>query len=85
MRNIIGSMLAVLSIGIMTAYFTSEPAKASQEMIQVDKGLFEELMKRSNEMEAASIKLFYRIERLEKKVKLEVPQELSITVNKATK
>ena len=85
-------MSVILSIGITCAYFTSEKATASQEMLQVEKGLFEEVLEDNKQLKErmislsnVSMKLYYRLETLEKKNKIEVPVELKITVKNETK
>lgn len=87
MKGILKSIAVVLSIGLSCAYFTSQRVEASQEMLQVEKGLFQELIEdnrqikeRLNSISGVSIKLYWRLEALEAKAKVTVPEELKITV-----
>ena len=87
-RKILLSCSLVLSTCILSAYFTSEPVNASQkEMLQVEKGLFEELISDNKEMKTtldgltrASYKLLKRAEAIEGKLNIKVPEEFKIPV-----
>ena len=87
-KHILTSCSFVLSTAILCAYFTSEPVAASQkEMLQVEKGLFQELIADNAELKArsdgltrASYKLLRRLEAVEKKLEIEIPEEFKIPV-----
>lgn len=88
MKNVLLSGSFVLSVCILCAYFTSEPAKASTQMLQVEQGLFNELISDNKEMKErlsgltrASYKLLKRLEAVEKKNAIEVPEDFKIPVN----
>lgn len=87
MKKIFVSCSFVLSTCILCAYFTSEPAKASTQMLQVEQGLFNELISDNQEIKErldgltrASFKLLKRLEAVEKKLEIEVPEEFKIPV-----
>lgn len=89
MKIILKSFAVIFAIGLSCAYFTSERVEASQQMLQVEKGLFEEVLEdnrqlkeRMNSLTNVNIKLYYRLERLEAKNKMQIPQELEITIGK---
>ena len=74
---IIKSFAVVLAIGISCAYFTSPTADAS-----MDSKLYDELKGRYLAQENVILKLYFRLDRAEQKLKMEVPPELKIEVNK---
>lgn len=64
MKNIFLSMLTVLCLSGATAYFCSQPAQASQEMLQVEKGLFDEVLKDNEQVKADNQALIVRMNAL---------------------
>lgn len=81
MGNILKAIACVLSIGLLAMYFTSKPSLATEN----PSADIAELIKRNNELQSVAIKLFYRTERIEEKLKMQVPKELELKVNKPFK
>lgn len=77
MHNAIKASIAVFCIGLMAMYFTSQPVQAN-----VDSRLYDELKGRYLSQENVILKLYFRLDRAEQALKLKVPAELEIKVNK---
>lgn len=89
MKTVLHAISTVFAIGLLAWHFTLQPVEASQEMLQVEKGLFMEVLEdnkqlkeRVNALTGVTMKLYWRLEAVEAKNKISIPPELKIEVKK---